>query len=251
VSEIIYNIKDHIADIKFNRPEKGNALSNKLISKLTKMLEDADHDLDVKAIIISGKGKHFCSGGDLNDFLALQDKTVEQNYEEIESSVKLFSFGFKIRTPIITSIQGAARGGGLGIVALSHLSIAEKDATFALPEIKRGLFPFTIFPLLARAIGAKKALELSLMSTVFSADKAKEWGLINEVVDKNPYKRAVEVAEYLVSKSELAIRTGLETYNRITDYGIGIFEHAGLLRALTFQSENLKKGIEKFLKSKK
>ncbi len=251
MSEIIYNIKNHIANIKFNRPEKANALSNKLINDLTKMLEDADHDLNVKAIIISGEGKNFCTGGDLNDLLAMQNKTLEQNYEEIESSIKIFSYGFKIRTPVIASIQGAVRGGGLGIVALSHLSIAEKNATFALPEMKRGLFPFTIFPLLARAVGAKKALELSLMSTVFNADKAKEWGFINEVTDENPYKRAVEIAEYLASKSELAIRAGLETYNRITDYGIGIFEHAGLLRALTFKSENFKKGIENFLKSKK
>ena len=245
----ILDIEEQIAHVRINVPERGNALSDSVVSELTGVLQEADQNPLIKSILLSAAGRNFCAGGDLNDFIQAQQKPWEEGYRDIESSMALFKLGFEIRTPIVVAVQGATRGGGLGLIAMAHLAVAHPQATFALPELGLGLFPFGIFPLLARAMGPRRSLELALTGRTFGADEALACGLIHETAP-DPLKRCQELSQFLASRSALALTTGLEAYNHLTDIEDGSFGYLGLLRLLTFKSELVSQEAKKFLASR-
>ncbi|MHB1610675.1 MAG: enoyl-CoA hydratase/isomerase family protein [Sulfobacillus sp.] len=246
MSIVSVDINEGVAHVQMNAAHNGNALSDAMVSELTTILRQVDQNPQVRSIMLSAAGKNFCAGGDLNDFRAAQSKPLEQGYRDIEPSMALFSFGLKIRTPIVAAVGGASRGGGLGLIAMAHVAVARPDATFALPEVKLGLFPFGIFPLLSRAMGPRRTLELALSSRVFGADDALAYGLIHQVSD-DVQGSAEEIAIMLASRSNLAISTGLEAFNHLTDPGSWPLDYVGLLRLLTFKSEALAQNVERFL----
>ena len=250
MSCVKFEVAEGMAKICLDNPQKGNALSDSMVRELTAALSDADQRSDVGAIMLIGKGANFCTGGDLDDFLAASRKSLEEGYQDIQPSMALFALGFQLRTPLIARVHGAVRGGGVGMTALAHLVVAEPGTTFALPEVQLGLFPFGIFPLLARAMGPRRTLELALSSRVFDAEEAKSYGLVHQVAPDS-----LEVAEglgrMLASRSRLALTTGLEAYNHLTDPGSWPLDYLGLLRQLTFKSEILASNVEKFLTRRK
>jgi methylglutaconyl-CoA hydratase len=246
--DVLYEVKEQIALVRLNRPAQRNALSESLVAELTQALQSADTDKGVRAILMSGEGKHFCAGGDFKDFIGHFGKSLDELYETIAPSMELFKLASTLRTPVVAAVKGAAMGGGMGLVAMAHLAIAADSAKFGLPEVTLGLFPFAIFPLVARSIGLKKALELSLTARTLSAQEARGLGLVHEVVEEERLEDAAwELAKSLAQKSPLAVRTGLELYNRMGRPDDSLFEQAGLLRLLTFKSDALKDAIEQFL----
>jgi methylglutaconyl-CoA hydratase len=246
--DVLYELKDHVAHIRLNRPAQRNAMSEALVVELTEVLKRADSDSGVRAILLGAEGKHFCAGGDFKDFIGHFGKSLDELYETIAPSMELFKLGFELRTPLVAAVKGAAMGGGVGLVAMSHIAIAADSAKFGLPEVTLGLFPFAIFPLVSRSVGLKKALELSLTSRTLTASDALGIGLVQRVVPEGRIEEeALETAQGLTTKSPLAVRTGLEIYNRMSRPDDSLFEHAGLLRLLTFKSEALKGAIEQFL----
>lgn len=249
--DVLYEVKEHIALVRLNRPAQRNALSESLVAELTQALQSADADGGVRAILLSAEGRHFCAGGDFRDFVGHFGKSLDELYETIAPSMELFKLASRLRTPVVAAVKGAAMGGGMGLVAMAHLAIAADSAKLGLPEVTLGLFPFAIFPLIARSIGLKKTLELSLTARTLSAQEARELGLVHEVVEEARLEdAALELAKSLAQKSPLAVRTGLELYNRMGRPDDSLFEHAGLLRLLTFKSDALKDAIEQFLAQK-
>lgn len=246
--DVLYELKDHIAHIRLNRQAQRNAMSEALVLELTKALKMADGDSSVRAILLGAEGKHFCAGGDFKDFIGHFGESLDNLYETIAPSMELFELAYELKTPIVAAVKGAAMGGGVGLVALAHLAIAAESAKFGLPEVTLGLFPFAIFPLIARSIGLKRTLELALTSKTLTSKEAMELGLVYRVVpDDGLEEAALDTARELAQKSPLAIRTGLELYNRMARPDASLFEHAGLLRLLTFKSDALKSSIEQFL----
>jgi enoyl-CoA hydratase/carnithine racemase len=246
VSDVVWTVVDGVAEVRLARPDKGNALSDRLVAELVEALGAADRREDVGAIVLEAEGRHFCAGGDLNDFLAAERKPIEAGYEDIAPAMELFRMGFTLRTPVVAAVQGASRGGGVGLVALAHLVVAEPAATFALPEVSLGLFPFAIFPLLARAMGPRRSLELALTGRTFGAEEALTYGLVHAVAEQ-PGQKAREWARLLAGRSRVAVRTGLEAFGRLTDPGAWPFDYLGLLRLVTFKSEALGENVRRFL----
>ena len=250
MSCVKFEVAEGMAKICLDYPQKGNALSDSMVRELTAALSEADQRSDVGSIILTAEGANFCTGGDLDDFIAASRKSLEEGYQDIQPSMTLFALGFQLRTPLIARVQGAVRGGGVGVVALAHMVVADPVSTFALPEVQLGLFPFGIFPLLARAMGPRRTLELALSSRIFDAEEAKSYGLAHYVAPDS-----LEVAEglgrMLASRSRLALTTGLEAYNHLTDPGAWPLDYLGLLRQLTFKSEILAGNVEKFLARRK
>ncbi len=241
-----FEVVKGIARIHLNAPEKGNALSDRMVRELTQALTQADQDVHAHAILLTGAGENFCSGGDLNDFRAATQKSLDEGYQDIQSSMALFALGFQLRTPLVARIQGSVRGGGVGLVAMAHLAVADIHATFALPEVQLGLFPFGIFPLLARALGPRRALELALSGRVFDVDDAQDYGLVH-AASTDSLGVAEDYAHTLASRSPLALTTGLEAYNHLTDPGSWPLDYLGLLRQLTFKSDTLATNVQEFL----
>src|SRR5260370_23172508 len=127
-----------------NRPDKRNALNGALCGELVAAIEEGDRDPGVGAILLSGAGKSFCAGMDLDEMLTPAEAELGEVHE------RLFTIGHRVTTPIIAAVHGAALAGGTGLAANAHIVVASEDATFGLTEIRIGLLPFVIF----RAVGA-------------------------------------------------------------------------------------------------
>jgi enoyl-CoA hydratase/carnithine racemase len=185
-----------------NRPDKRNALNAELCRALVDILEAADRDPAIGAILLAGRGKSFCAGMDL------QEVGTDDPEELAKLHERLFTVGYRLGKPLIAAVHGAALAGGTGLVANCHVAIAAEDATFGLTEIRLGLWPFLVFRSVAMALGERRTVELALTGRIFGGREALEVGLIHEATPDFE-RRGWEVAESLAGFSPTAIRSGL------------------------------------------
>jgi enoyl-CoA hydratase/carnithine racemase len=191
--------------ITLNRPAKRNALTLAMCRELAETIESAD----AGAILLAAAGGVFSAGMDLDEALA------GDAAEHAAAHDLLFTIGSRVTVPIVAQVEGAALGGGLGLVANAHVVVASDDATFGLTEIRLGMWPFVVFRAVARAVGERRALELSLTGRTFSATEALAWGLVHEVVPVFGLEsRAAEVAARIAGFSRDTIRRGMDFVNR-------------------------------------
>jgi enoyl-CoA hydratase/carnithine racemase len=168
--------------LALNRPEKRNALNIALCRELIAALEAAQHDPEIGAILLSGNGKAFCAGMDLNEVTTQVDDLHD----------RLFTAFSWMRKPLIADVRGPAIAGGTGLVAQAHMVFASEEAIFGLTEIRIGLWPFLIFRAMVHALGERRAVELSLSGRTFSAREAEAYGLVHYVgADAPPTARKV------------------------------------------------------------
>lgn len=191
-----------VLQLTLDRKEKRNALNRELCRAILEAAEGAAHDPGVGAILLTGNGKSFCAGMDLDE--AAGGATPETNILH----ERLFTLGTRISKPLIAAVQGAALGGGTGVVANCHIVIAEPDATFGLTEIRLGLWPFLVYRAVGMALGERRTLEMSLTGRIFGSAEACDLGLVHEVAP-DVGKRALEVAETVAGLSPTAIQNGL------------------------------------------
>jgi enoyl-CoA hydratase/carnithine racemase len=189
--------------VVLNRPEKRNALSAAMCRELAEALESAGRDPEVRVLLLEARGKSFCAGMDLAEI-------APESTEEITAAQEaLFTVGSRLDKPLVGAVQGAALGGGTGLVANCHIAIAAENATFGLTEIRLGLWPFLVYRAVALAMGERRALEMALTGRTVDASEARADGLVHEVAADAP-ARALEIAVALSAASPTAIRTGLK-----------------------------------------
>lgn len=250
---ILYDIeRDGIARITFNQPEMRNPLSKQVTEELIHAIKKADNDSQVKVIVLTGAGKAFSAGGNLNEFKANFTKSVPELHMEGKESTELFKLGATVKTPIIASVNGPALGGGCGIVAMSHIAIASEEAKLGLTELRLGIVPYVILPWVRRAVGNRKVMELMLTAEIFSACQAKEYGLVHRVVPHNELEEEThKVAKIIASYSPLAVSLALESFYSTEQMDLmKSFDYLSTLRIISFQSEDLKEGAQAFLEKR-
>ena len=187
-----------------NRPDKRNALSLDLCRALAEAFDEAEADPGIGAVLLSGTGKSFCAGMDLNEALSPEGSGLNESHERI------FTAGIRMTKPLVAAVQGAALAGGTGLAANCHIVVAAEDATFGLTEIRIGLWPFLIFRSVAAAVGERRAIELALTGRIFGAGEAREYGLVHYVVDSaGLMEHARQFARAAAEASPAAIRGGL------------------------------------------
>lgn len=191
-----------VLQLALDRPQKRNALNRELCLAILDAVESACHDSKVGAVLLTGNGKSFCAGMDLEE--AAGGATDETN----SLHERLFTLGARSCKPLIAAVRGAALGGGTGLVANCHIVVAEADATFGLTEIRLGLWPFLVYRAVGMALGERRTLELSLTGRIFGSDEAKNLGLVHEIVP-DAEQRALEVAATIAGFSPTAIQNGL------------------------------------------
>jgi enoyl-CoA hydratase/carnithine racemase len=228
--------------LALNRPERRNALNMDLCGALGAALEEAENDAGVGAVLLTGNGKSFCAGMDLNEALAPAGGDINEAHERI------FSAGTRMTKPLVAAVQGAALAGGTGLVANCHIVVAAENATFGLTEIRIGLWPFVIFRAVAGALGERRATELALSGRIFPAGEAREYGLVHHVVEPAALmERAREIAGAIAESSPTAIRAGLAF---VRDARGKNWEEAGKLarrmRNEVFRSADFQEGIRAF-----
>lgn len=185
------SVSDGVARITLNRPQVHNAFNDELLQELTDALRHAIRNDDARVLVITGNGKSFCAGADLNWMKSVLDYTVEQNKKDAGTLVDLLDLFEACPKPVVGRINGAAVGGGVGLTAVCDIAIASSDAKFGFGEAKLGIIPAMISPYVLRKIGPGPARELFLTGDRFDAIRAKDIGLISEVAPPEKLDEAV------------------------------------------------------------
>ena len=190
------------ATITLNRPEMHNAFDDTLISALIEEFRRLERESSVRVILLAAKGKSFSSGADLNWMRRMADYSFEENRNDAMALAELMKTLANLSKPTIALVQGAAIGGGVGLVACCDIALATENASFCLSEVKLGLIPAVISPYVATAIGARATRRYFLTAERFDASEACRLGLVHEVV------RTEDLAEQVENLSRSLLRNG-------------------------------------------
>jgi methylglutaconyl-CoA hydratase len=186
-------------------PEKRNAISSQMISDLLASLDQAEHS-SARIVILTGSGRAFCAGMDLDELQNVARQTLQKNLEDARRVTKLFSRLYSFPRPLIAAVNGPAIAGGCGIATLADFTIAVPEAKFGYTEVKLGFIPAIVSVFLRRRLGDKHLRDLLLTGRVIDAVEALRIGLITEVVPaEHLMTRAREIAALLLAASPSAI----------------------------------------------
>jgi methylglutaconyl-CoA hydratase len=181
-----------VARVTFNRPEVHNAFNFAMIEELAEIFELLEKDESVRVIVLTGKGKSFCAGADINWMREIIDYSYEQNLQESLRLAEALHRLYTLPKPTVAMVNGTAIGGGNGFISACDIAVAAEEAQFGLSEVKIGLVPAAISPYVIRKIGESKAREYFLTGKRIPARQAQEIGLVNEVVPRERLEGAVE-----------------------------------------------------------
>lgn len=168
-----------VAKVSFCRPEVHNAFNDTLIYEMTDLFKSIREDKDLRVIVLTGEGKSFCAGADLNWMRRVKDYSYEKNFEESLALADLFYLIYTMPLPVIGRINGAAIGGGTGFVSVCDIAVAAESAKFSFSEVKIGVVPACIGPYVIKKIGEGKAREFFISGERLTAADAYRIGLIN------------------------------------------------------------------------
>jgi len=194
-----------IATITLNRPDKRNAISYELIEDLLAALDEVANS-SALVLILTGAGKAFCSGMDLDNLKALVGRSPEQSLKDSETMARLFRALYDFPRPTIAAVNGAAIAGGCGLATLCDFTVAAEEAKFGYTEVRIGFLPAIVSTFLLRQVGEKHARDLLLTGRIIAADEARSMGLVNEVVPTEKLiERARELASQLMENSPASL----------------------------------------------
>jgi len=197
--------KGEVATITLNRPEKRNALSSLMIAEMMAAF-DAIESSHARVAIVTGTGKAFCAGMDLDALRTLAGQSLEQNVEDSRSFANLLYRIYSFPKPIIAAVNGAAIAGGCGIATLADFTLSVPEAQFGYTEVKIGFIPAVVSVFLRRQIGEKRARDLLISGRIISAGDALQLGLVSELVPAITLAaRAQEFAGILLAASPTSI----------------------------------------------
>lgn len=195
-----------------DRPAQRNALTGELIATLRQALARADADPQVRSVAVTGTGDQaFCAGMDLSA-AAADGSIAARDYAALLADLA------RLGRPVVAVVNGAAIGGGMGLLAACDLAIAADDARFATPEADVGLFPYMALAPLARCVGRRAALELAFTGRRIDAAEARSIGLVNRVVPRVELQQAAqEWLDLIARKSPAALRLGRRAFYATQD----------------------------------
>lgn len=199
--------KQGVLTVRMNRPQVHNAFDAVMIGELTETLRVADGDSEISLLVITGAGSSFSAGADVHWMRSLVDASEKDNERDALQLAGLMRALNYFTKPTIARINGAAYGGGLGLIAACDITIAVENAQFGLTEVRLGLAPAVISPYVMRCIGERNARRYFLTGERFDARQAKAIGLIQQCVAADQLDAAVEtVIRQLLKGGPLAIK---------------------------------------------
>jgi methylglutaconyl-CoA hydratase len=181
-----------VATVTMNRPDVHNALNQRLLSELKTVFQELSKDENLSAVVLTGSGKSFSAGADVTMMQTAASYTLEQNQQEAVQLAETFESINYFPTPVIARVNGAAMGGGLGLLAVCDIAIATETVRMAFSEVKLGIAPAVISPFVIRKIGASQARRLFVTGERFSSTLAREIGLVHTVVPVERLDTAIE-----------------------------------------------------------
>ncbi len=247
-----YSEAQGIATITLNRPDKRNAISYELIDDLIAALEQATSS-SAQIVMLTGAGKAFCSGMDLDNLKQLTGRSHEQNIADSETMASLFRTLYDCPKPTIAAVNGAAIAGGTGLATLCDFTLAVPEAKFGYTEVRIGFVPGIVSSYLIANVGEKRARDLLLTGRLFGAEEALQLGLVTEIVaPEELMTRALQLAAQLMENSPASLRATKALLSSYTKEQLdrqlksAIRENAAIR-----QTADFKEGITSFLEKRK
>ncbi len=252
-STLKFDKKADTSCIIFNRPEIHNAFNSTLITEMSEAFYAVSKDKTIRAVVLTGAGKSFCAGADLNWMKAVKEQGYETNLNEANSLADLFYQIYTCPLPVIGKINGAAIGGGTGFVALCDIAIAAKSAVFSFSEVKIGLVPACVSPYVIKKMGEGRARELFISGERMNADRALEVGLVNKVVDDDKLDDEVDkLLEMIISSGPCAVAMAKKLIGEVSSMGPDEFKsYTAEMIARLRVSEEGQEGMDSFLNKRK
>ncbi len=236
--------------IRLNNPARRNAIGPRMVNELLYALDDAAADDAVRSIVLTGEGGAFCAGGDFAQMTGGPDADAlppKGDYVDLMLAID------RAPKPIIARVNGAAMGGGLGLVAAAHFAVGSLDARLGTPEIDVGLFPMMIMAVLRRHVPRRRLTQMMLFGEKLGAEEAVQVGLLGRAVPAAELDAAVdELCARIADKSPIAVRLGLEALAAQDD--LPLEEALPLLRerlAGCLASDDAREGLMAFLEKRK
>jgi len=249
---ILLDHEGPLALLTLNRPEKRNAISLELVNEMLQALDHVEHS-HARVLILTGAGKAFCAGMDLEELRQLLGKSHDENLEDSARMAQIFRRLYDFSKPTIAAVNGAAIAGGTGIATMCDFTLAVPEANFGYTEVRIGFVPAAVSSILVWQVGHKIARDLLFTGRIFSAAEAQRYGLVNEVVPHdNLMDRARELAAVLLENSPSSLRQTKKLINGFIgdaldrQFDEAVRENAGIRSTADFDE-----GIRSFLEKRK
>ncbi len=249
MSELLKEKIDGTLVLTLNRPEKRNALNDSLINALKGAIRETDGDDELRAIVLRGAGKDFCSGADLSALQKIANASYEENLEDAQSLAELFTLIRNAKVPVIAAVHGRALAGGCGLATGCDIVLATETARFGYPEVKIGFVPAIVMAILRRNLGEKFSFELVTQGFEFTAQEANFFGLVNRIFPEEGFEAAaIEYASVYKNISRSAVQLGKSLLYRMDNMSFTDALEAGAeTNAEARMTEDCQKGIARFL----
>lgn len=245
---IKYEVRNQSAIITLNRPEKRNALNSELVHLIKEKFSEAESDESVKSIILTGEGKAFCAGADLEYLSQLKNNSTVENETDSESLAEMYLKIYNCRKPTIAAVNGPAIAGGCGLATVCDFIIAHPDnSKFGYSEVKIGFVPAIVSIFLIKKIGEGKAKELLLTGDVIDGKSAKDIGLVN-FLSENVLDEASMLTEKLNSNSAESMMMTKQMIHTISSMNVDdAVNYCLRINVLSRSTKDFEDGINKFL----
>lgn len=240
--------KEHVLTITLNRPDKKNAMNPVMMAEIAFCLAYAHYTNTIWTVVLSANGDTFCAGADLKAFSGDAAEPSSSTIPQPAGEILLGELFMKVHKPCIAKVQANVFAGGFLLVCGCTYVIASDKVNFSLPEVKRGIWPMQVMQSLFQIMPARRVIQLCMLGEPFSAQQAKEWGIVTKVVDGAVLEQEVaQLAQSICKQSPTAIRLGLEAFDHMRS--IASHEtHAYLKKMLgrVLQTQDAKEGLTAF-----
>jgi methylglutaconyl-CoA hydratase len=247
---IEYRLTGAVARITLNRPEKRNAINERMIEELSRSLSLTAMNKAVRVVVIGAAGEDFCTGMDIATLQESSDADVLKQMESARSLANLFRAFRAHPQPVIAAVRGRAFGGGCGIATACDVVLAAESAQFGYPEVKIGFVPAMVTSLLRRSVGEKRAFDLLAGGDPISARAARDMGMITKMYHDPEFEAKVE--EYVGALAEKSVSAVALTKQLLHDIDGMTFDTAletGIkVNAIARMTEDARRGFERFTK---
>ncbi|HWE83768.1 MAG TPA: enoyl-CoA hydratase/isomerase family protein [Terracidiphilus sp.] len=236
-----------------NRPEVHNALNEELIAELTQAFHALGQDAGVRAIVLTGRGRSFCAGADADSMRRQGEMSPHENLENARALAEFFRVIAFCAKPTIARVNGAAIGGGLGLVCACDIAVAVREAKFATSEVRLGLIPATIGPYVVRAIGERWAKRLFQTAERITAAQAERIGLVHEAVEPEALDARIEtIVNDLAAGAPAAQSAAKELIDAVAGRPITpeLIEDTAMRIATIRAKEEARQGLSAFLEKR-
>jgi len=247
-------IEGRVATVTLNRPDVRNAFNETTIAEITQAFRDLEQNDDVRAIVLAANGPAFCAGADLNWMKKMAGYTRDENRADAAQLAEMLRTIYACPKPVVAKVQGDCYAGGMGLVAVCDIAVANEATNFCLSEVKLGLIPATISPYVVIGMGENAARRYFLTAERFSAQEAHRIGFVHQVVAADALDAAVaDIVKALVSNSPNAVKEAKRLVQDVAGRPLSealIADTAERIADIR-SSEEGKEGVRSFLEKRK